>query len=260
MISNVDKLLLDSAQQAEIERAKQAWQSAMAIGDTAGMEAAHQRAESIRATAGYSGGESGDQYRLLNVAGTPAGYNAYEALVQNYIGSGMNSIAAGYQDQLAQLNSQRKQLEAQGEQNQAGARSAAWTQQRLAADGLLTHGLSNTGMANVITATALNQAAANAYRALLDSQNDLAENDLARTEARAEALSEAAELQAGVGELLGDAYSDFYENEAGRAQQLLLKQIDLDGDMAKSAKDYYYELALQQLKRQWELEDRALGL
>lgn len=260
MISNVDKLLLDSAQQAEIERAKQAWQSAMAIGDTAGMEAAHQRAENIRATAGYSGGDSGDQYRLLGTAGTPAGYNAYEALIENYIGGGMNSIAAGYQEQLAQLDSQRKQLEEQGEKNQAGARSAVWTQQRLAADGLLTRGLSNTGLADVITATALNQAAANAYQALLDSQNDLAENDLARTEARADALGEAAELQENVGELLGDAYSSFYENEADRTQKLLLKQMELDGDLAKSAKDYYYELALQQLKRQWELEDQAMGL
>lgn len=252
MISNVDQLLLTNSQQAEVEQLKQNYSAAAAIGDTAGMQEAHRRAEEIRATAGYSGGASGDRYQLLKTAGTPAGYNAYEKLIENSITGGMNAIAAGYRDQLNQLDAQRAQLEAQAAQNQAGARSAVWNQQRLAADGLLTGKLSNTGLADVITATALNQASANAYQALLDAQNDLTENDLARSEAKADALSEAAGLQAEVGELLGDAYSSFYENDADRKNELLLQQAELDGDLAKMAKDYYYELALQQLKHQWE--------
>lgn len=252
MLSNVDKLLLTASQQAQVEQMKRNYNEAMAANDTAGMQAAHQRAEEIRASAGYSGGESGDRYQLLKSAGMPESYNAYEKLIENSMTGGMNAIAAGYQDQLAQLDAQRQQLQAQGEQNQAAARSAAWNQQRLAADGLLTRGLSNTGMADVITATALNQAAANAYQALLDTQNDLAENDLARSEAKSDALSEAAGLQAEVGELLGDAYNSFYENDADRSHELLMQQAELDGDLAKMAKDYYYELALQQLKHQWE--------
>ncbi len=259
MISNVDKLLLDSAQQAEIERMKRAYLEYQAAGDTAGMKAAHQRAESIRATAGYSGGEGGDEYRLIKTAGAPAGYNAYESLIDKYAGSGINAIAAGYADQLKQLEQQRNEIQAQAEQNQAGARSAAWNQQRLAADGLLTRGVANTGLADVITATALNQASANAYQALLDRQEDLEENDAARTTARADALEDAAGLQAEIGQLLGDAYSSFYENDADRSQQLLLQQMKQDASLDQKAKDYYYELALQQLKRKWELEDQARG-
>ena len=258
MISKVDELLLDSGQRAEIGRLRQAYLDYEAQGDTAGMQAAHQQAEAIRASAGYSGGESGDQYRLLKAAGT--GYDAYESLVQNYAGAGMNAIAAGYEDQLTQLDRQRQQIEAQAQENQSGARSAAWNQQRLAADGLLTRGISNTGLADVITATALNQASANAYQALLDRQNSLAENDAARVTARSDALSDAAELQAEIGTLLGKAYGSFYENDADRRQQLLLQQMKNDAALEQDARDYYYELALQQLKRQWELEDQAKGL
>lgn len=258
MISNVDKLLLDSGQQEQISRLKQAYLDYEAQGDEAGMQAAHQQAEAIRASAGYSGGDSGDQYRLLKAAGT--GYDGYESLIQNFAGAGMSAIAAGYEDQMSQLELQRKQIEAQAEINQTGARSAAWNQQRLATDGFLTRGLSNTGLADVITATALNQASANAYQALLERQNRLAENEAAGLTARADALSDAAELQSEIGALLGSAYSDFYENNAERQQQILLQQIKNDAALQESAQDYYYELALQQLKRQWALEDQAKGL
>lgn len=259
MVSNVDKLLLTSAQQAELERLTRAYQQYQAAGDTAGMNAAHRRAEELRASAGYSGGEDGDQYRLLKTAGSNAGYNGYEALIEKFAGSGMNAIAAGYADQLEQLDRQRDQINAQSDQNQAAARSAAWNQQRLAADGLLTRGVSNTGLADIITATALNQAAANAYQALLDRQEDLEDNDAARSAAHAEALGEAADLQAEIGKLLGDAYSNFYTDEADRNQQILLQQMKQDASLEQSAKDYYYELAMQKLKRQWELQDQARG-
>lgn len=282
MISTVDKLLLSTDQQAELERLTRAYQQSAAIGDAAGMEDAHARAQELRASAGYSGGASGDRYELLKTADAPAGYSGYEALIDHYAGGGMNAIAAGYEDRLAQLDEQRNALEAQAEQNQAGARSAVWNAHRLAADGLLNRGLENTGLADVITATALNQASANAYQALLDRQQDLQENDAARISARADALNDAADLQAEIGGLLGDAYQSFYDEDAARRQQILLQQLKTDAESqlqqqkdaadlqlqkqkdaaakARAEKDYYYTLALQQLKRKWELEDQAKGL
>ncbi len=271
MISTVDKLLLNSDQQAELAEYTRAYNAAQAVGDQAGMELAHRRAEALRASAGYSGGDAGDRFMLLtNAQNTPDGYTGYKKLVNDIATGGMNAIAAGYQQQMAQLDQQRAELESQGAQNQAAARSAAWNTQRLAADGLLTRGLENTGIADVITATALNQAAANAYRALLDQQQDLQENDAARLDARADAMEDAAQLQGELGTLLADAYKSFYEKDADRKQEQLLRQWSTNADLAlqdmknqaaekKQEKDYYYTLALQQLKRQWELEDLAKG-
>ena len=113
----------------------------------------------------------------------------------------------------------------------------------LASEGMLTRGLEHTGIADVITATALNQASANAYRALLDYQQDLQENDAARSAARADALGEVAELRSAAGKELGDAYKDFYNLEVK--------------ELSKAEDAYYYALALQQLKRQWAQEDQA---
>ncbi len=257
MISNVDKLLLTQAQQDEIKRQTEKYNKAAAKGDTAAMKAAHQRAEEIRSSAGYSGGDAGDRYQLLKSAeDTPAGYNGYEALIEDAITGGMNAIAAGYDNRLAELNLQRSQLKQQGEQNQASARSAAWNQQRLADAGLLTQGLSNTGIAGAITTLALNQAAANAYHALMDTQNDLAENDQAKSQAKADALSEAADLQSTVGEMLADGYLNLFGDEADRRQEITLQNMKIDADKAADTVDYFRKLALLDLQRQWELEDR----
>ncbi len=301
MISTVDKLLLNSDQQAELAEYTRAYNAAQAAGDQAGMTLAHQRAEALRASAGYSGGDAGDRYMLLtNAQNAPDGYTGYQKLVNDIATGGMNAIAAGYQQQMAQLDQQRAKMESQGAQNQASARSAAWNTQRLAADGLLTRGLENTGIADVITATALNQAAANAYRALLDQQQDLQENDAARLGTRADAMEDAALLQSELGTLLADAYQSFYDKDADRKQEQLLRQWGINADLAlqdlknqsaeklqglesqlaeklqdmknqsaekqqgmknyaaqqQQEQDYYYTLALQELKRQWELEDR----
>ena len=48
--------------QAEIDALKEAYAAAIAGGDTAGAEAAHQAAEAIRSGYGYSGGEDGSEY------------------------------------------------------------------------------------------------------------------------------------------------------------------------------------------------------
>jgi hypothetical protein len=54
----------------QIQREKENYAKAQQLGDTAAMDAAHKRAEAWRATAGYSGGESGADYIKLGGAGT----------------------------------------------------------------------------------------------------------------------------------------------------------------------------------------------
>ena len=266
MISNVDKLLLSDDQQAAIQRYKLAWNAAQQKGDVAGMQAAHDGAEAIRAKAGYSGGDGGDQYRLLEKAGAPDGYSGYERLVQDYAGSGINAIAAGMDSALTTLDQQRSEILAKADSDEAAARSAVWNTRRLADDGLLTRGISNTGIADVITALALNQASANAYQALLNRREALAANDTARAEAKANARNEAAELQREIGSLLGDAYLEFYqtqtdlgESDADRAHAVYLQQLKNQSALDQADQDYFYELALAKLKRQWEVEDHKKG-
>lgn len=233
MLSNIDKLLLTSAQQAEMERMKRAYLTAEAAGDSAAMKAAHDRAEALRAQAGYSGGAGGDRFELLRAANAPAGYNAYEAILQEPLNTGMQAIAAGYAERTAALEAEETRAEAQEEARQAAARSAAWSARRLAGDGLLTRGFAHTGMADVVTATALNQAAANAYQALLERREAEADRENQKAEAKADALGDAAELQETFGKELAKGYSGFFE---------------LEHELERMAKDYYYELALQQLK------------
>lgn len=64
-----DQLLLSADKQAGISQAKLDWQKASEAGDQAGMDSAHQRAEAIRAQAGYSGGANGGAYNQFADSG-----------------------------------------------------------------------------------------------------------------------------------------------------------------------------------------------
>ncbi len=270
MTSTVDKLLLTSSQLAEVEQLKKTFREYQEKGDTAGMNWAHEQVENIRAKAGYSGGADGSDFSLLpSSQEAPDGYRGYESLVNRYAQQGMDALISGYEGAMAELDAERKAIEARNQKNQSGARSAAWNRQRLAQSGLLTRGYENTGIADVVTATALNQAAANAYQTLLNSQEALAENDTARVDARADTLTDIAELYTEIGGLLGDGYQDFYQKDAERQQELLKQEQDLLHKLKvqeqehlqekeRKEQDYYYDLALAQLKRQWALEDQRL--
>ena len=61
-LSEFDQKYLNQAQQKEILAATQRYDAAKAVGDQAGMAAANQQAEAVRAAAGYSGGTDGSGY------------------------------------------------------------------------------------------------------------------------------------------------------------------------------------------------------
>lgn len=64
-LSRADNAQLNASQQQQIADLKAAWAQANDAGDQAGMDAAHQQAEAIRQSAGYSGGASGAGYSIL---------------------------------------------------------------------------------------------------------------------------------------------------------------------------------------------------
>lgn len=66
-LSKADTNKLSDHQQNQIKQLKQDWANANAAGDTAGMKAAHDAAEAIRSTEGYSGGSDGSGYIRLPV-------------------------------------------------------------------------------------------------------------------------------------------------------------------------------------------------
>lgn len=253
-MSVYDQLLLSDSQLAEIKKAQMAYRTAKAAGDRAGMSAAHSRAEQVRNQAGYSGGRDGGSYQLLGSGNSPEGYDGYEKIVNNYAASGMNQIAAGYENTMKELAKERERIEQENELNQSAARSSVWNTKRLAQDGFLTKGFENTGIADVITATALNQASANAYQALLDRQNDLLNADLAAVDAKAEALIEANKLQEEAVDLLSRGYSSFYEGQADREHDLLKNQLDHQQDLEKSEISYQQNQELDLKNHQQELE------
>ena len=69
----------------QIQAAKSAWDTAKNAGDQAGMTAAHQAAENIRAAYGYSGGPDGSQYLPNSYASVRTQYqDAGSAAAQAY--------------------------------------------------------------------------------------------------------------------------------------------------------------------------------
>lgn len=62
VVSQYDNQYLSGSQQQDIQNATNAWWDAYNAGDQAGMDAAHEVAEDVRATAQYSGGQDGSEY------------------------------------------------------------------------------------------------------------------------------------------------------------------------------------------------------
>lgn len=83
-ISNQDKQNLNAEQQKQIAALKDQWAAANAAGDQAGMDAAHQQAEQIRANAGYSGGAAGNAYTANSVNNGGMNADQMKAWLEDY--------------------------------------------------------------------------------------------------------------------------------------------------------------------------------
>lgn len=193
----------------KIETAKKKYADAQASGDTAGMKAAHDEAESVRAGYGYSGGGDGSKYISLST-GEDMGTGDVSRVAKTSKSSGGTSTNYGtYEDDLKRLTEAKKQsqiaqlkqardkalanLDVQ-EQNikpayqnarnqasatsQSGARSFA---EYLANRGLTNSGASAQGEINRLsslqnTLGGIDTAEANAYRDIANQRTAI-END-----------------------------------------------------------------------------------
>lgn len=88
----------------QIQAAKSAWQAAKNAGDQAGMNAAHQAAEQIRAAYGYSGGPDGSQY-------IPNDYAPVRAQYQDAGNLAAQAYRLAAQQGAARLAAQRPQIQ-----------------------------------------------------------------------------------------------------------------------------------------------------
>ena len=100
-LSQADQVNLSAEQQAKIKEYKDAWAAANAAGDQAGMDAAHQAAEAIRAQAsggGYSGGSDGSGQVLLSDNGTAAPNTTTAANIPQGAGATADDVAQWVKD------------------------------------------------------------------------------------------------------------------------------------------------------------------
>lgn len=115
-VSSFSDAYLSNADKALISTYKSMYESARTSGDTAGMEAAHQAAEAVRASYGYSGGSDGSEYiplaqtQTVQAATSKASeiesmYNASEA-------AALAALESAYNISIADLNSQAGKIPA----------------------------------------------------------------------------------------------------------------------------------------------------
>lgn len=93
-VSEYDKQNLSAAQQSAIDTYTKQWEAAKASGDTAGMQAAHDAAEAIRATAGYSGGSWGNSYTALKNKNEESDYALTDFLRQQSAANTQKNLVA----------------------------------------------------------------------------------------------------------------------------------------------------------------------
>lgn len=93
-VSEYDKQNLSAAQQSAIDTYTKQWEAAKAAGDTAGMQAAHDAAEAIRSTAGYSGGSWGNSYTALKNKNEESDYALTDFLRQQSAANTQKNLVA----------------------------------------------------------------------------------------------------------------------------------------------------------------------
>lgn len=84
VVSTYDSKYLSTKQQAAIQTATNAYNSAAASGNTAAMTAAHAAAESVRATASYSGGTDGSEYHPWSSGSGSSGSSSHSSGGSSY--------------------------------------------------------------------------------------------------------------------------------------------------------------------------------
>ena len=200
--------ILNEADRAKVKALSEQWQAANAAGDTAGMNAAHQGAENIRAQYGYSGGAAGNEYHQTGentrlYAGASQNdyingvYDARLEAQKQALESAYNQKEAEYaaaEEKIpSQYDAQRKALSAQNEIEKAnfneqaaasGLNVGAGSQARLSQSNAYQQGMTAIGKAQADAASNLQLERTKAKTAYQDAiQQAIKDNDAQRAQA-----------------------------------------------------------------------------
>lgn len=209
----------DANQSAQLDVLKRKYDEAKAIGDTAGMKKAHEEAEALRKSWGYSGGADGSDYIASGgISGANLGtlmsnqYNQgfqdYEKKMNDAAHAQQSALQASVDSAVANLNAQKYTIGKNTEANNAAAEKAYMTAinpngsmaENLAAQGLLTTG--NTESSQI--------SAGNTY------QNALNSNATTATEALAEIERAITQARLNGDIQKANALADLYKEVAGK--------------------------------------------
>lgn len=209
----------DANQSAQLDVLKRKYDEAKAIGDTAGMKKAHEEAEALRKSWGYSGGSDGSDYIASGgISGANLGTlmsNRYNQGIQDYedkmkaaSDAQQSALQASVDSAVANLEGQKYTIGKNTEANNAAAEKAYMTAinpngsmaENLAAQGLLTTG--NTESSQI--------SAGNTY------QNALNSNATTATEALAEIERAITQARLNGDIQKANALADLYKEVAGK--------------------------------------------
>lgn len=225
---NDDQIRQNSAETYRlIQEAKNAWETAHAAGDTTGMAAAHQTAERLRSSYGYSGGEDGSQYIANSYAPVRAQY-------QDAANSAAEVYRLAAEQGAARLAGQRSGISAQYDDLARQAYANYMLEQKALPQTMARLGLAGQGTAET---TAARQSSAYQQNVLLGEQ------------ARAEALqgleNKIADLLA-TGELKGAQAQADAAMETAKGYQAYLaaqqKQQNYESERAEDARRWQAEM------------------
>lgn len=224
---------------AKIQQYQTDWQNARAEGDQAGMTAAHDGAEAIRAKYSYSGGADGSKYIPIQSAQTPAEMLQaeqvdYDALAEDLAAQTQASYDA-YAEQMAEAQkAQEAAIQAAIQQNVNALESQKSGVKQAGADA--------------------DQAAYKAYMEIMNPNGALAEQLAARGLTRSgysesSMVSAGNTLQTGLQENLREVNRQLHEID------LAIEQAKLTGDMqsAEQLAAYRQQVAEQGLALQQQL-------
>lgn len=261
----------DAQQAAQLDAVKKRWDEANALGDKAGMAKAHEEAEALRKSWGYSGGADGSDYIASGgISGANLGtimsnyynqgYQDYEKKMNDAAQAQQSALQASVDSAVADLNAQKYTIGKNTEANNAAAEKAYM--QSINPNGSMAENLASQGLLSSGATESSQISAGNTY------QNALNSNATTATEALAEI--ERAITQA---QLTGDiqkanALAELYKEVAGKqldnvnsmvgalqwGQQFGLSQGELTGSYngAQTIAMRQYELQKQQVEQDLE--------
>lgn len=254
---------LSAADQAAIADLKRQWEEANRAGNQAGMDAAHLRAEEIRAGYGYSGGGDGTEYISVQKKQQPAPVisqpvvNDYSSYIRQMNEAtrkkALSELRSAYEQNVAALDRAKETITPQYRDARNQAAGQAALAKRQFAEYAAAHGL-NSGTGGQAELSRSNALQSN-LRALNEAESDaMADLELQRTQMKSQYSAAVQQAEAdGDYELAQQLYQ-----EMTRQDQAMLDQIQWNAqqELARQQMEFQKQQAALSAQ-QWEKQFQA---